>query len=80
MMDKQYIRRLVEQVINEVAEQNLLNATDMKGVPVSQLIDNAHRILNNAQRTLMMNGGSDSEMFQRVNQCDNLLLDLLNGR
>ena len=79
-MDKQYIRRLVEQVINEVAEQNLLNATDMKGVPVSQLIDNAHRILNNVQRTLMMNGGSDSEIFQRVNQCDNLLLDLLNGR
>ena len=79
-MDKQYIRRLVEQVINEAAEQNLLNVTDMKGVPVSQLIDSAHRILNNVQRTLMMNGGSDSEIFQRVNQCDNLLLDLLNGR
>lgn len=79
-MNKQYIRRLVEQVINETAEQGLLNATDVKGVPVSQLIDNAHRILNNVQRTLMMNGGSDSEIFQRVNQCDNLLLDLLNGR
>jgi len=79
-MDKQYIRRIVEQVINEVAEQDLLNATDVKGVPVAQLIDNAHRILNNVQRTLMMNGGSDSEIFQRVNQCDNLLLDLLNGR
>ena len=79
-MDRQYIRRLVEQVINEAAEQNLLSATDMKGVPVEQLIDNAHRILNNVQRTLMMNGGSDSEIFQRVNQCDNLLLDLLNGR
>lgn len=79
-MNKQYIRRLVEQVINEAAEQNLLNATDVKGVPVAQLIDNAHRILNNVQRTLMMNGGSDSEIFQRVNKCDNLLLDLLNGR
>jgi hypothetical protein len=79
-MDKQYIRRLVEQVINEAAEQDLLNATDVKGVTVAQLIDNAHRILNNVQRTLMMNGGSDSEIFQRVNQCDNLLLDLLNGR
>ena len=79
-MDKQYIRRLVEQVINEAAEQGLLNATDVKGVPVSQLIDNAHRILNNVQRTLMMNGGSDSEIFQRINQCDNMLLDLLNGR
>lgn len=79
-MNKRYIRRIVEQVINEVAEQNLLNVTDMKGVTVSQLIDNAHRILNNAQRTLMMKGGSDSELFKRINECDNLLLDLLNGR
>lgn len=79
-MKRDNIGRILKQVLNEAAEKELLQIQDMGGATIMDNINNAHRLLNKVQTALMMKGASESELFKRVNQCDNELINLLNGR
>ena len=73
-MDRKYIRKIVEEVLREAA-----NGDEWVNLVYDQLND-AHRRLNEAQRNILMAGGSDSDTFKRIYDCDNAILDMLNGR
>jgi hypothetical protein len=73
-MDRKYIRSIVEEVLREAA-----NGDEWVKLVYDQLND-AHRRLNEAQRKIMMAGGSESDTFKRIYACDNAILDMLNGR
>ena len=71
-------RDLISRVLREVLNESIIRDTDNSDV--TERIDNAHRLLNKAQRTLYMQNQGDSDLFATIREADNILLDILNDR